>query len=147
MYKISVREFGFHLQFKGFFDAGMMAAYFDELRKIVLNSGKFRYGNVVDLRFLFPMDEATMKIVGDIQRFNREHGQARSAVILQHPVTARQLIKSSRETGIFEWERFIDARQHESWEKHALKWIIEGVEPLVDFENLALSFNSDSLWE
>ena len=41
--------------------------------------------------------------------------------------TTRSLFKRlAKETGIYEWERYIDASSHPNWEEDAMKWIVSG---------------------
>ena len=53
----------------------------------------------------------------------------RSVVILSDPVIRRQFEDLAKETGIYEWERYIDASTTPNWEKVGLDWLIHAYDP------------------
>ncbi len=54
---------------------------------------------------------------------------ARSAVILANAMTAMQFKRIAKETGIYEFERYIDASSVADWEKVGIDWISNKVDP------------------
>ena len=63
------------------------------------------------------------------QRMYRDHGMARSVVILSNPVTAQQFKQIAVESGIYEWERYIDASRETNWEQVGMEWLVKEVDP------------------
>jgi hypothetical protein len=53
----------------------------------------------------------------------------RSVVILKDKITMMQFRGIAKETGIYEWERYIDASAVENWEQIGLDWILNAVDP------------------
>jgi hypothetical protein len=35
----------------------------------------------------------------------------------------------AKETGIYEWERYLNARGDTSWKQKALDWVVKGIDP------------------
>ena len=50
-------------------------------------------------------------------------------VILDDIVTALQFQRIAKETGIYEWERYIPAPSFSDWRKRGLDWILHGIDP------------------
>ena len=50
-----------------------------------------------------------------------------SILYTDHIVT--EVIKIAKETGIYEWERYIDVTAQPGWEQIALDWILNAVDP------------------
>ena len=53
----------------------------------------------------------------------------RSAVILSSPVIAAQFRRIGGETGIGQWERYIDASTEPDWEEVGMNWLLHAIEP------------------
>ena len=52
-----------------------------------------------------------------------------AVVILGDDITAMQMKLVAKKTGIYEWERYIDASSHLDWEELGMNWIINGIDP------------------
>jgi hypothetical protein len=50
-------------------------------------------------------------------------------VILENAVITLQFRRLAKETGIYNWERYIDASKHKDWEKIGLDWVERGIDP------------------
>jgi hypothetical protein len=87
------------------------------------------FGVLVDIRTLKPMADDVQAIVDETQRLFRKSGLERSAVVLASAVMTMQFRRIAKDTGVGEHERYVDASKHADWEKIALGWIRDGVDP------------------
>ena len=63
------------------------------------------------------------------QMLYRDSGLERSAVILSDPIVTIQFVRLAKKSGIYKYERFIDASSDAQWEKHAEEWVRSGIDP------------------
>lgn len=87
------------------------------------------FGVVVDMRELAPLADDAQEVMVEGQLEYREQGMERSAVLVESAVTKMQFTRLAKESGIYEWERYVDA---ESWDDPtavARRWIDDGVTP------------------
>jgi len=54
---------------------------------------------------------------------------SKSVVILANTVTKMQFKRIGKETGIYQWERYIDEVSNPNWEKAGVDWIQNGIDP------------------
>ena len=52
----------------------------------------------------------------------------RSVVILDNVITTMQFKRIAQETGIYQWERYIDASSTGNWQKAGEDWIVKGID-------------------
>jgi hypothetical protein len=53
----------------------------------------------------------------------------RSCVILESAVVTMQFVRLARQSGIYSFERYINAASHPDWHKKALGWIENKIDP------------------
>ena len=53
----------------------------------------------------------------------------RSAVALANSIIALQFRRLAQDSGIYQWERYVDGSTEENWEKVAESWIVNGKDP------------------
>ncbi len=128
MYKIEKKEFGYHLTFGDVFNSEENRLWLAE-SKAVLSKGPKSFGVFVDMRTCQPMSYPARKILEQGQRYYREMGMTRSVVIVDSPVLKRQLEELAKESGIYDWERYVASSICANWEKVGLDWIINKVDP------------------
>lgn len=87
------------------------------------------FGVFVDMRTLEPLATAAQKNFEEGQRLAREVGMTRSVVILDNPTLTYQFKRIALQSGIYDWERYIDASEDENWESTGLAWVAEGIDP------------------
>ena len=63
------------------------------------------------------------------QALYKEKGMQRSAVILNSKVTTMQFMRLAKESGIYAFERYLDASAMADWGKVAVAWVKDGVDP------------------
>jgi hypothetical protein len=59
----------------------------------------------------------------------RSRGMERSCVILQDAITTIQFMRLARQSGIFKYERYIDASMHRDWLAEARNWVSNAIAP------------------
>ncbi|MBI4912530.1 MAG: hypothetical protein HY823_07315 [Acidobacteria bacterium] len=87
------------------------------------------FGVLVDQRNLLPLDPDLHSLMVEIHQFVVARGLQRSAVGVGHWEATRRLLLLSREVGAYAYERYLDASILPDWERVALAWILEGVDP------------------
>lgn len=128
MYKIEKEDYGFKLTFGDFIKAEEMMAWVDE-SKNALAAAPNEFGVFIDMRTLKPLPADTQAHMEEGQRLYKGKGMIRSAVVLASATTKMQFKRIAQETGIYEWERYIDASSVPNWEKAGVSWISEGIDP------------------
>lgn len=128
MYVIEKTDLGFHLVFGGIMDAPELEHWLRE-STVALQAVSGSFKVLVDMRTLGPLDAEGKAVMQRGQRMYRQAGMQRSVVILSNPVTLMQFKRIAHESGIFEWERYIDASAVPDWETVAIAWLEHGVDP------------------
>ncbi|MCU0660945.1 MAG: hypothetical protein MUC50_01300 [Myxococcota bacterium] len=128
MYSIEKRLFGYWLTFGGTIDRAEMSAWLEQSRAL-LSKAEPPFGVFVDMRTLLPLTDDAQIAMRDGQRLYKEKGMKRSAVILSSAVLTMQFRRIAKETGIYDWERYINADKEPNWEDIALRWINEAIDP------------------
>ena len=128
MYSIQKTSYGYKLSFSGFINADEMAKWVsDSKSKLTSQTGKF--GVFVDLRELKPLPPDAQNHMQEGQKLFKDKGMERSVVILKDTLTTMQFKRIAKETGIYNWERYIDTSKIDNWEKVGLDWISKGIDP------------------
>jgi hypothetical protein len=80
-------------------------------------TGKF--GVLVDMRMLKPLKPEAQGVMVEGQRAYKQHEMQRSAVAVANAIIALQFKRLAEESGIYQWERYIDASATAEWKKIA----------------------------
>ncbi len=128
MYKIRRTNFGFHLSFGGFIRGPEMEQWALDSEKALAGVSR-KFGVLIDMRTLKPLPADAQAPMQKGQKLYKSKGMARSAVILANAVTCGQFRRIAKETGIYQWERYVDASQNPNWKQAALDWVRHGVDP------------------
>ncbi len=128
VYSIERTSYGYKLTFGGILTAEEMKAWVEDSKKKLLAPPP-KFGVVVDMREIKPLPKDAQPHMEEGQKLYKEKGMARSAVILKNAITKMQFQRIGKETGIYEWERYIDASSVPDWEKVAVSWVVDGVDP------------------
>ena len=129
MYSIEQVDFGYKLTFEGFIETDEMKDWLSESEKVLENTTLEEFGVFVDMRKLYPLPPESRAIMEEGQKLYKTKKMIRSVVIVANIVTQLQFIRIAKETGIYEWERYIDASSVANWEQVGLDWIIDGKDP------------------
>jgi len=116
MYKIDKKEYGFYLVFADFIKMDEMQQWVKDSEK-ALTSSNGKFGVFIDMRSLKPILPDAQEYMQQGQKLYKHKGMLRSVVILASAITAMQFKRIAKETGIYEWERYIDASKTPNWEK------------------------------
>ncbi len=131
MYSIQVTGFGLKLRTEGSLtDAegdDWVKLYLQKLDEVVRRGKPF--GQYVDMRGakLLPPD-FQKKLTVTMAKF-KESGGARSVVIMDTSTGAMQIRRLARESGVYSYERYLDAETTPNFERVGLAWIIDGKDP------------------
>ncbi|MEN8122374.1 MAG: hypothetical protein ABFS35_18660 [Bacteroidota bacterium] len=128
MYKIDKKEYGFHLVFSDFIKADEMKRWVDDSTK-ALTTANGNFGVFIDMRTLKPLLPDAQEYMQQGQKLFKQKGMQRSVVILNNTITTMQFKRIARQTGIYEWERYLDASKITNWEKVGIDWLKNGTDP------------------
>jgi hypothetical protein len=128
MHSIEKVSYGYRIVFGGFIKADEMLEWVRESdTHLAHQAGAF--GVLVDMRELKPLPSDAQVHLQNGQKLYKAKGMQRSAVILQNPVITMQFKRMAQETGIYQWERYLDASKTADWEKKAVAWLTSGTDP------------------
>lgn len=128
MYKIEKTVYGFKLTFEGFIKTEEMKQWIEESKKVLANkTGKF--GIFVDMRNLKPLPSDAQQLMVEGQSVYKQKGMERSVVIVDSSILAGQFKRLALSSGIYKWERYIDASSNHDFEKKGEDWIKSGIDP------------------
>jgi len=128
VYKIDKTELGFQLTFGGDMTEAELETWYQESAR-VLSRIHFPFGVLIDMRTLAPLPAEAQKVMVRGQSMYRNSGMQRSCVILENPITTIQFMRLAKQSGIFRYERYIDASVHKDWRQEARSWIRDAVAP------------------
>lgn len=128
MYRIEKVDFGLKLSFSGNISEGEMTRWLKDSEKAlsVLKSG---FKVFVDMRFMEILSHDSLEHLIKGQKQYREKGMDRSAVVLTNSDLKIQLLGAAIQTGVYIWERYIDATLVKDWENAGKNWLLQGIEP------------------
>lgn len=131
MYKIAKRDFGYQLTFSGdSMDAAEMSHWREEVKGALTGAPK-PFGVLIDMRDLKPgaLKPDAQKIMVEGQGLFGKAGMQRSCVILQSATVTMQFERIAHESGIYSFERYINAAKTPDWEPKAIAWIQKKIDP------------------
>jgi len=128
VYKIEQTEIGFKLTFSGTVTKEELEPWFEESKNALIKCKK-PFGVIVDMRNLELLTSVAQAEIVRGQMLYRNNGLLRSAMILRDPTVTNQFVRLAKRSGIYNYERFIDASSDEQWEKHAEEWAGFGIDP------------------
>jgi len=131
MHRIEKKEFGFQLTFGGDrIEVAEMNQWRQEAQGALAGAGK-AFGVLIDMRTLKPgaIQPDAQKVMVEGQGLFKKAGMQRSCVILQSATVTMQFERIARESGIFAFERYVNAAAKPDWEAKAVGWIRNGIDP------------------
>ena len=140
MYSIEKTGYGFRLTFSGHITAQKMAEWLNESKELLEETAP-GFGVFVDMRTQKPLPDEAHKGALEGQRLYKSKGMSRSVVIVNSHLLTLQLKQFAKKTGIYEWERYIDASADPDWEKLGLDWLEHAIDP-----DLLVAASSQSQW-
>ncbi len=128
MYKIEKKNYGFFMTLSGFIKADEMKQWVEESKKLLISQPK-GFGVFADLRELKPMPSDAQQYMQEGQKLYKQKGLERSVVVLNSAATTMQFQRIAKETGVYQWERYIDASKIQNWLQVGIDWIKDGKDP------------------
>jgi len=128
MYTTEKTDYGMKYTFGGLISAEECRGWLKESAQL-LDESDGGFCVFVDMRTLAPLDPEGQDVMQEGQRLHRQRGMKRSVVILSSPVIRMQFQHIALDTGIYQWERYIDASQTPNWEQVGLDWLLNVIDP------------------
>ena len=128
MYAIEKQPFGFKLVFQGSLTAAEMQRWLDDTI-IALRAAPPAFGLLMDMRALQPLNLDSQRLMLMGQQLYQRSGLRRTAVIVQSPMTRVLFTHLAKESGIYQWERYISAEGTPDWETRGCAWIQGTTDP------------------
>jgi hypothetical protein len=102
----------------------------EEAKTALLGAPK-TFGVLIDMRTLRPggIQPDAQAVMVDGQGLFKKVGMERSCVILESATIAMQFERLARESGIYSFERYINAAANPNWRAKALGWIENKIDP------------------
>jgi hypothetical protein len=128
VYKIDKTDLGFQLTFSGDMTEAELERWYEESERL-LSGLNVPFGVIIDMRTLAPLPAEAQKVMVRGQSMYRNCGMQRSCVILEDAITTIQFMRLARQSGIFKYERYINASMHKDWRQEARNWVRDAVAP------------------
>jgi hypothetical protein len=128
VYKIDKTDLGFYLTFAGDMTKVELESWYEESEQ-VLTKQQGPFGVIIDMRTLALLPAEAQGVMVRGQSMYRSHGMERSCVILQDAITTIQFMRLAKQSGIFKYERYIDASTHRGWLAEARNWVTNAIAP------------------
>jgi hypothetical protein len=130
MYKIAKEKFGFQLTFGGSITLDEMKRWREEAKAALVGAPK-SFGVLIDMRTLRPggIQPDAQAVMVEGQGLFKTAGMERSCVVLESAAVTMQFERLARESGIYSFERYINAAAQPDWNKKALAWIESKIDP------------------
>jgi hypothetical protein len=127
MYKIEKRKGGFALTLGDTLSTEELDLWFKESEQ-ALTKCTGAFGVIIDMRTLKPLPPDAQDVMVQGQSLYKKAGMERSAVLLHSPLMTMQFKRLGKESGIYAFERYIDASSDANWQKHAADWVDSGID-------------------
>ena len=128
MYKIEKSALGYRLTFGGIMTKDELDQWYKESKETLFGQhGPF--GVLIDMRTLSPLPADAHEVMIRGQAMYRKHGMQRSCVILEDAITTIQFRRLAKRSGIYAYERYLDASIHKDWQQLATNWITHSIDP------------------
>jgi hypothetical protein len=129
VYKIDRNDLGFYLTFGGDMTKVELERWYKESEQFLMGQHS-SFGVIIDMRTLSPLPAEAQEVMVRGQSMYLSRGMQRSCVILQDAITTIQFMRLARQSGIFKYERYIDASAHKDWLQEARNWVGHAIAPL-----------------
>jgi hypothetical protein len=121
-------DYGVRLTWTGFSTLEELQRFYTTSKQL-LPSLKRPWGNLINMVDAKPFPPESADLLREAQAYYRTMGMERSVVIVNSPTVAMQLRRVAKESGIFDFERYVDISKHPNdWETRAVEWLRSGVD-------------------
>lgn len=121
-------DYGFRVNAPGFLSLAETREWFEDLKWLVGTSGQ-PFGLLVDIRSQRANPPESQAIIQEAMVWMKQAGLVRSAVVLDSAVAKLQTTRLAKSSGVYAWERYLDASKDADWEKRAVDWIVHAIDP------------------
>jgi hypothetical protein len=128
VYKIDKTDLGFNLTFAGDMTKDEIEKWYTESEQALIGQ-QSPFGVIIDMRTLAPLPVEAQEVMVRGQSMYRSCGMERSCVILDDAITTIQFMRLARKSGIFKFERYINASEHRDWLARARNWVRHAIAP------------------
>jgi hypothetical protein len=122
-------EYGFRVHGPGYITLAEARAWLEDLKLRVLARGGKPFGMLVDCRTQKANPPETQELIKEAMVWLRSHGMERSVVVLDSTAALIQILRLAKASGVYAYERYLDALKDPDWEAKAEDWIIRAVDP------------------
>lgn len=132
MHLFEKTNYGFKVSVSGYFSLDAAKEWWQDYLVIIeqVKSHWGRdFGQFVDLRGFKPGDEEAQKYITSGMELFKKSGGGRSIVLFDSPIGAMQVKRLAKESGIYQWARFIDFQTHPTFEVVVEQWLVHGQDP------------------
>lgn len=127
MYNIEKKNYGVKLIFQGVIKKDEMTQWVEASKKYLLSQPS-KFGVFIDLTKLELLSTEVQLILKNGQKLYKQKGMERSVVILNSLISTMQFKRIAKETGIYQWERYLSVTTA-NWENIGIQWITNGIDP------------------
>jgi hypothetical protein len=128
VHKIDKTDLGFNLTFAGDMTKDEIEKWYTESEQALIGQ-QSPFGVIIDMRTLAPLPVEAQDVMVRGQSMYRRSGMERSCVILEDAITTIQFMRLARKSGIFKYERYINASVHRDWLARARNWVRHATAP------------------
>lgn len=137
MHRWEETAYGFRVTLEGFMDRDAMAALRSDVeawaRGETGQAGETaqtaEFSALIDLRRAAAFPAEAQEVLAQCVRTLREHGMGRHAVVLSSALATLQAKRLWRDAAATAWCRFLDVSVEPEWERLAVDWIAQAIEP------------------
>ena len=128
MHAIGFLPCGFHVIFAGQVTTLELLTWLNEVR-LSLEGAPKNFGLLLDLRTLSPLSPGATMVLSKGLHLYQKKGLHRTAVVVQSEVTKKEFTRLAKESGIYQWERYLSAEDTPDWHGRGIAWISHGIDP------------------
>ena len=128
MYDLEKTGYGFRITFSGQVTAKETVEWLTESKEALAEQSP-GFDVFVDMRDQKPLPKDAHESILEGQRLYKSKGLSRSVVIVRSHLLKVQLKQFAKATGIYKWERYIDASTEHDWEQLGLDWLEHAIDP------------------
>lgn len=131
MYEVKETEYGLYLRIIGEVSLDESKAILSEVR-VIFERRETGICAFADLQKMELLSLETQAVCVEIQKMLIELGVKRVVTMLGNATVAHQFKRLSLQSGLFDFDRYIDVSINPDWEEIGLRWMNDGIDPDAD---------------
>ncbi len=106
------------------------------LKQVMLMINEFEgdFSAFTDLRNFETLPLNVQELIVSLKKWFSKKGMKRSVVILNSAYLTEHFKHYGRNSGLYEFERYLDTSFNSKWKLVALDWVMHGIEPSTNFQ-------------